>query len=151
MTSTHRLANSRRRARFRGRCGFTLVETAVSTILLAAVLLTAVPTLGWIVRTRQSAQQHEAAILAIGNLMERITSLDWNDLTSERVAAMQLPEEVQRQLPGAELRVDLSPAADEPDARKVTLEIRWPESIHGNWSAPVRLAAWVYPPSRSEP
>lgn len=134
----------------RGRAGFTVFEAAVASLLLTAVFLTAIPTLGWIVRARKSAERHQVAVIAAGNLMERLTALEWDELTPEKTAQATLPENVQRQLPGAELKVSVTESSDGMAGKKISIELRWPESTHGTWSAPVRLSAWAWPPARSE-
>jgi len=134
----------------RGRAGFTVIEAAVASLLLTAVFLTAIPTLGWIVRARKSAERHQVAVIAAGNLMERLTALEWDDLTPEKTAQATLPESVRRQLPDADLRVSVNESTDVVAGRKISIELRWPESTHGTWSAPVRLSAWVWPPARSD-
>jgi Tfp pilus assembly protein PilV len=134
----------------RERAGFTVIEAAVASLLLTAVFLTAIPTLGWIVRARKSAERHQVAVIAAGNLMERLTALDWDELTPEKTAHATLPESVLRQLPDAELKVTVTESTDIVAGRRISIELRWPESTHGTWSAPVRLTAWAHPPARSE-
>jgi Tfp pilus assembly protein PilV len=124
--------------------GFTLIETAITSLLLSALFLTAIPTIGWIVRTRQAAERHQVALLAVGNLMERITSLEWSALTPERLSAMSLPESVSRQLPDAALQIAVESPADESDVKQISIELRWPEAAPGTWSAPVRLTAFAH-------
>jgi type II secretory pathway pseudopilin PulG len=148
-TSRSTAGLSPRRDRNR-RAGFTIIESAVASILLAAVFLTAIPTLGWIVRARRATERQQAAVIAVGNLMERFTASEWENLTPEKAAQLSLPESVMRQLPDAELKVTVADATDDSAGRKISIELRWPESTHGSWSAPVRLTAWVYPPARSE-
>ncbi len=49
----------------------------VAGALPAAVMTAVIPTLGWIVRQRKFNQERQAALLEVGNLMERLTTLDW--------------------------------------------------------------------------
>ncbi len=128
----------------RDRDGFTLFELAISAILLAVVMVTAIPTLAWIVRVRHAAERQQAAILGIGNLMERVTALAWDEITPEALAAIKLPENLAEQLSGADLRISVASDADAPEAKRVLIELRWQESPAGTQSPPMRLAAWVY-------
>lgn len=131
-----------------GRDGFTLFELTVAAVLLAAVMLTAIPTLAWVVRVRQAAERQQAAVLGVGNLMERLTALPWEELTDERVAEFQLPESLARQLPEHSLRIFVNTPADDPDAKHIQIELRWQETASRTQSPPIRLSAWAYRDSR---
>jgi len=50
-----------------------LLELVISGIVLGMVMSAALPMLEWIARERQLTRQRQAAILEVGNLMERIT------------------------------------------------------------------------------
>jgi Tfp pilus assembly protein PilE len=126
------------------RAGFTLFELTITAILLAAVMVTAIPTLAWIVRARQAAERQQAAVLGVGNLMERVTALAWDDITPEALAAIALPEDLSRQLSDADLKISVVSTPETPEAKRVLIELRWQESSAGTQAAPVRLAAWVY-------
>src|SRR5262245_23095091 len=80
----------RRSGAIRGhrRGGFSLIELAITAILLGVVMLTAIPTLAWIVRARHAAERQQAAVLGVGNLMERVTSLRWDEIASENIAGI---------------------------------------------------------------
>lgn len=127
-----------------GRRGFSLFELTIAAILLAAVMVTAIPTLAWIVRTRQGAQREQMAILEVDNLMERITSRPWEEITPETLAAIPLPDRLARQLPETKVTIDVISASEPPNAKRVTIELSWEESMAGTRSPPVRLSAWVY-------
>lgn len=132
-----------RRRRFR-RAGFTLFELTIAAILLAAVMVTAIPTLAWIVRVRHAAERQQVATLGVGNLMERVTALAWDEITPEALAAIALPESLARQLPAADLKISVVSTSETPEAKRVSIELRWQETPAGSLSPPVRLAAWVY-------
>ena len=126
------------------RRGFTLVELTVGAILLTALMVTAIPTLAWVGRVRRSAERQQVAVLAVGNLMERITTLAWDEVTQDALAATELPNEVSRQLPDADLRVSVLLVPGPVEAKRVLIELRWREPSAGMQSAPIRLAAWIY-------
>jgi len=129
--------------RLQPRSGFTLLELIVSATLLSVVMITAIPMLGWIARERTLKQHRQAAILEVGNLMERLTQLDWNELTPERAAGFALSEALARQLAEPRLTIRVEPAGLDESAKRAQIELRW--EIGSNRSAPpVRLAAWVY-------
>lgn len=129
------------------RAGFTLLELTISAILLAVVMATAIPTVAWIVRQRQASDRQQLAVLAVGNLMERLTALPWDELTTEGVSRVALPEGLSDRLPDARLEINVSTSPDEPQARRVSIILVWDEPIAGTKSAPIRLTAWVYRPA----
>lgn len=126
------------------RAAFTLFELAISAILLAAVMVSAIPALSWIVRVRQSAERRQAATLEVGNLMEQVAALPWEEITAERLAAVRLTEPVSQHLPAAELKVTVSIVETDPDAKRVFIELRWHESRAESAPTSIRLAAWIY-------
>lgn len=123
------------------RSGTLLVELMVAGALLGVVMAAAIPTLGWIVRQRKFNQERQAAILEVGNLMERLTALEWDELTPQRAAQFQLSEPVEGQL--SEPRVTVTVDTEEDAAKRVLIQLSW-QIGPGRAAPPVRLAAWVY-------
>jgi hypothetical protein len=119
-----------------------LFELMICGVLLGVVATSVIPTLGWIVRERQFSRQRQAALVEVGNLMERVSLLDWDELTSEQTAKIELSETLLRDLPGARRTITASEDS-EVHARWVLIEIRW-EAAAGRPAPPIRLAAWVY-------
>ncbi len=122
------------------RSGSLIIEVLVAGSLLAVVTATVVPALTWIVRQRKFNQERQAAMLEVGNLMERVTLLDWNELTPQRAAEFHLSESLQNQL--AEPRLTIRVDTEEDDAKHVLIELEW-EFGPGRAAPPVRLAAWI--------
>lgn len=132
--------NGNLRNQSRPRKGALLIELLVCTILLGVVLTSIIPTLGTIARQRQLARERQAALLEVGNLMERLTILDWEEITPERAKAVALSETLQRELSNPRLTTDV---LAEADAKRVLVELRW-DVAPGRPAPPVRLAAWVH-------
>lgn len=126
----------------KSRAGALLLELVISGLILGIIMSTALPLLGWIARERQLNRQREAAILEVGNLMERVTALDWDELTADRIGAIPLSPELLRQAPDAKLVVSIDAEPADAKMKRVLLELRW-ESGPGKAAPPVRLAAWV--------
>jgi type II secretory pathway pseudopilin PulG len=131
-----------------GRRAFSLLELTVASVLIGGLMLSVVPTLAWIVRERQAADRQQAAAFAVGNLMERVTALAFDDLTDERLAAIALPESIAKQLPEAALKIMVQSHPESPDARRISIELSW-LATSSTRAAPVKLAAWVYRNERS--
>lgn len=121
--------------------GALLIELLVAGALLGMVISATIPTLGWLVRQRTFSQQRQAALLEVGNLMERLTALDWNDLTPERAAQFKLSEPMEKQLSSPLLTIAVD--TEEDAAKHVLVQLGW-EIGPGRAAPPVRLAAWVY-------
>ena len=123
------------------RSGSLLVELLVAGALLGVVTAAVIPTLAWIVRQRKFNHERQAAILEVGNVMERLMTLDWNELTSERAAQVKLSEPVENQL--ADPRLTVTVDTEDDAAKHVLIELSW-QIGPGRAAPPVRLAAWVY-------
>ncbi len=126
---------------FSSRSGSLLLELMVAGALLGVVTASVIPTLGWIVRQRKFNQERQAAILEVGNLMERLTSLGWNELTPQRAAQFKLSVPLENQL--SEPRLTVAVNTEEDTARHVLIQLSW-QIGPGRASPPIRLAAWVY-------
>jgi type II secretory pathway pseudopilin PulG len=126
---------------YSSRSGSLLLELLVAGALLGIVMSAAIPTLGWIVRQRKFNQERQAAVLEVGNLLERLTMLEWNDLTPERAAQFKLSEPLEKQL--AEPQLTVAVDTEDDDAKRVLITLAW-QIGPGRAAPPLRLAAWVY-------
>ena len=125
------------------RRGFTLVEQMISGMLLGALFMIVGPTLSWIARERRATERHQEALVEVANTMERISSLAWDEITPERLSEIKLTEHTRRQLPDGQLAVAVHMDEAAPEAKRITVELRWKNSA-GQFAAPVRLTAWAY-------
>ncbi len=122
----------------------TLVEVAVAIVLVGVMGSVILESQGPRSRLQQRAiQSRELAIAEAGNLMERLTSLPWNDLTAEKLAALNPSESFHQAIPGAKLHATIEPSGDQPESRRIHLEINWSDPA-GQPVRPVRLTSWVY-------
>jgi type II secretory pathway pseudopilin PulG len=122
-----------------------LLELVISGIVLGMAMSAAIPTLGWIARERQLTRQRQAAILEVGNLMERITLVDWNELTSRRASSFEISERLRDELVDSDLKVTVAPDDSDEGSKHVLIELNW-DVVPGRPAPPVRLAAWVHRP-----
>jgi hypothetical protein len=120
-----------------------LLELVICGIILGAVVSSIVPALVWLSRERQNGRQQQAALLEVGNLMERLTVLDWDELTPRRAAEFEQAHDLQSQFPAARLKVTVAVADADPKAKQILVELQW-EFAPSRPAPPVRLAAWVY-------
>jgi Tfp pilus assembly protein PilE len=127
------------------RRGFTLVETAVAFGLMAMLIAVCLQMLSTMAAERRAVERRAVAMQEAANVVERIAALPWEQLTPERLSAMDLSRSVQESLPGGVAQVSLEPVEADPSARQIRVEITW---VHpaDNSEAPVSLRFWAYAP-----
>lgn len=111
-------------------------------VLLAAMSLT-VKALGFVAAQRTSADRRLFAVETTANLMERLTSTDFESLDS--AAALKVAESLHTEthLPGAVWEAIVAAEPDSPvPAKKVSLRLGW-QTRSGEADASVRLTSWV--------
>ncbi|QDV48089.1 PilW family protein [Gimesia fumaroli] len=124
------------------RCGFTLVEMMVAGVLLMTVTMIVVPAIYWVYRERRQTEYRQIAIVEVENMMERIVSLPFNDITQAKVDKFVLSESALRQLPDADLTIDISESGNVPLMKKIQVQLGWSDH-RGINEVPVRLTSWV--------
>jgi Tfp pilus assembly protein PilV len=128
----------------RARRAFTLVEVTITVFLLAVAMTTIVQVLGWVASERRAVERRQWAIEEAGNLMERVTALPFNEITSESMRAFSLSASIREKLPGPELTLNVGETNAAGRAKQVAIAIRW-RNRGGTWEAPVRLTTWSHP------
>lgn len=123
--------------------GYSLLELIVALSLLGTATATIVPVLGWAHAQRRAAAARRFAVCEAENLLERITSADWDDVTQEKADVLRLPEAADDWLRAPRLTVAVVPEPQPPVGRRVTVEIRW-KNREGDDASPVRLTGFVF-------
>ncbi len=127
------------------RRGFTMLEMVVAAALLGTLLIVTLKMLGAVADWRRDADRRQLAVIEAANVMEWLSARPWDELTPEAVADVRLPESVTRQLPGAELKIEVvdSPAGEKPPAKRIAVSIRWRDRA-GRMVQPVAVTMWRY-------
>ncbi len=127
------------------RRGMTLIELAVAAALLGTLLTVSLKMLAASADLRRVTDQRQAASLAMGNLLERLSARPWNELTPELATKEKLPPEAARQLPDAELKIEITAQTSEAElpAKRIAVSLRW-RGPGGQMVAPVKLVTWRY-------
>ncbi len=125
------------------RRGIYLLEMSVAGVLLLAMMALCVRYFAVTAAERRVLDQRQAALGEAANVMERISAMPWSDLTAEGLAKTSLSPEAKIALPDGELKIDIADEDAKPEARRITVTIRWQDD-EGQWVQPVRLAAWRY-------
>lgn len=131
------------------RTGFTLFELVITSLLLSALIVSAIPALSWAAKQRREVERRQAGLEFLENQLERLTALSFDELTPERAGAVKIPEAFRDRWPEATLSARV---IDEPEerAKRINLELRWQEQ-RGGPTVPIRLTAWIYPHTEQTP
>ena len=127
------------------RRGIYLLEMSVAGVLLLAFMALCVRYFAVTAAHALALDKRQAAQGEAANAMERISIMPWTDLTAEGLAKISLSPEAKLALPDGELKIDVADEDQKPEARRITVSIRWQDN-GGQWVQPVRLAAWRYKP-----
>jgi hypothetical protein len=121
----------------------TLVELAAAAGLLGMLLAVSLQLLAAAAAQRQAVDQRQLAIFEASNVLERIAGRPWSDLTPQALAAEKPSAEVLKEMPEAELNVEMATPSTEPNAKRITVSLRW-QDRNGQFLPPVKLTTWKY-------
>jgi hypothetical protein len=130
------LATSRRR-------GFGLIEMAIAGVLIVVAMTVTVQVVGSIALERKAVERRERALLEVENVLERVVSWPWDELTTESMRRYSVSSASAGFLRNPTLNVTVTPLEVAPVRKKVIVELRWLDRS-GRPEAPVRLVGWVY-------
>jgi prepilin-type N-terminal cleavage/methylation domain-containing protein len=125
------------------RPAFTILELTVAMAVLAVIGVVAMKFSIAVGRRSADARQHQAAIVEAGNVMERLAVRPWEQLTPDALRDVSLSDEARQAVPGAVLKVEVQQQPQEPGAKRLAVEIRWPDDS-GQPVLKARLVAWRY-------
>ena len=120
-----------------------LLELAVAGALVGTLLVVGLQLLSTAVAQRRAVDQRQCALLELGNVMEQIAACPWPKLTTPMLSREKLSASAARQLPGAELKIEVSTSTGQPNAKRITATLRW-QDRSGQLTAPVTLTTWRY-------
>ncbi len=115
----------------------------MASMLLAAMLTISLQMLSAKAAQQRSLDRRQIAAQQAANVMEHLAAVPWDELTPESARQLQLPEQAPRALPNGQLEIEISSPPEEPDAKRVTVEIRWRNGA-GKLVSPVRLVTWRF-------
>ena len=123
------------------RRAFTIVELTVSLLILATALAAAAQLLAVTARHSLALERRALAAQEAANLMERIASRPFGEVTRQYVQSLSLSEEARRRLPDPQLQIEVTAETEQPPGKRILVEVQWRDRS-GGWSAPIRLVAW---------
>ncbi len=129
-----------KRSSRKSRRAYLLAETAIAGLLLGAAMVMTVKMLGWVATERRSAERRGWAIQEAANVMEHLTALPFDRLSTKAArAAAKLSAPAANLLPEGRIEVEVR---DDTPMKRIHLAVRW-KGTSGQMEAPVRLTAWV--------
>jgi hypothetical protein len=120
-----------------------LLELIVAGAMLGTLLVVCLQMLSAAAANRRMAAERQCAIGELGNVMERITTRSWTQLTPAAVAGERVSSEAAKQLPDAELKIDISESAARPNAKRIAASLLWRDR-NGKPGTPLTLTTWRY-------
>ncbi len=120
-----------------------MLEITASVVMLATAMTVTVQLLGSLAAERRAAERRLCAVQEVANLMERVAARPWGEVTPDGLRAVSLNPGALRALPAAELTATVDDASASRGEKQIRIRLRWRDRS-GNWTAPVRLTAWVY-------
>lgn len=124
------------------RRGFLLIEVVGGLMLLLAVLAMTVQLLAWSGAARREARHRQWALHESQNVLDMVTSLPPEALTTESLAARKLGERAETALPGGLLKVTTEAEDGEFPSTRVMVTVTW-RGRSGEPVSPLRLVAWT--------
>src|SRR5262245_44270659 len=124
-----------RRSRQRG---MTLVELAVSLVVLGVAMAALVQLVSLAARQRRATTQRRIALQEVANQAERIALLPWKETSPDKLTAWQPSAELAEVLPGAQCSIAVSEESN-ASARRIRLQVGWTNSV-GQAVDPVGLS-----------
>lgn len=130
--------------------GTTLVEVCLALCLLAGGFAGTAQLLTACARQRTAVEKQFAAQGEAANVVERVATMPYEDLTPEKLQQLSLSAETQAILPGGKLAIACVDLA-EPDVphKRVAVKVTWPTSA-GTERA-VQLTTWKYASAARQP
>jgi Tfp pilus assembly protein PilV len=121
-----------------------MLEVLAAIALFSAVALLVVPLLARVAAVRDEAADHETALLAAANVMERLAAMSaGRELTQADFDTQRLSTAAAAKILAPDLKLTLSEPEGSPPARRLTVAVSW-ENGAGQRSAPVTLTRYVY-------
>jgi prepilin-type N-terminal cleavage/methylation domain-containing protein len=126
------------------RRGYTLLEVLVAGLVLGVALTSSARLMHALHLKHRQLQHRLQALTEAENVLERLTATPWDELTPAGVAEHRLSNTARQRLPDGELTIEIVDEAAAPASKRVVVEVSW-RDVRGEPTAPLRLAAWVYP------
>ncbi len=123
--------------------GVSIVETIAAVAVLATVCTISLQYMSATAVQRREIERRHAALQEAENILERLTALPWDKLSSTSAEKIELSPDLRNALPGAQLNVEVVPGESDVSEKKISLTLSWNDH-GGNSVSPVRLTTWRF-------
>jgi hypothetical protein len=144
------MRNVRDRTAVRARRGSTLIEVGVSLVVLATASVVAVRAAQAVAGQRREAERLTSAALEAANLMERLHTLPFSEVTPEKLQTFALSPWCRDRLPEPRLAITMSEEREPAAGKRIAVTLDW-RGRDGQRTPPVRLTAWRYAERETPP
>jgi Tfp pilus assembly protein PilV len=128
----------------RRRRGVTLIELAVSLLLMVTAVVAIVELVATSGVQRRLIQQRRLALAEVANRAERIALLPWDEATVDNLRTWQASEDLKAALPSAECHAEVTDETAAPTARRIRLAVR-ANDTSGQAIEYAALTFWKFP------
>lgn len=133
----------------RARRGTMLIEITVASLLATVLATLLAQGLLALHAQRAETERRQIARFEAANELQRIAALDWNKLAPIPTHQAALSETAVQELPSGRLTSQIETPPDDPDARRIHVELQWLGPTTGQPEEPIRLTAWVHQKART--
>jgi hypothetical protein len=127
------------------RRGVILMEVVVACGLAAVLMAVSVQMLTLMATQRRDVERRAIAQQEAANLIERVASIPFEQLTPDSLQSLTIDPEVARLLPAAKASLSLAAEPGPTPAKRVAVEVSW-IGVGKRRELPVRLTSWVFAP-----
>lgn len=132
------------------RRGVTILEALLALAVLSLTFGLLAQFLAATAQQKRIGEQRRLALQESANALEQVAALSWEDLTTEKLAAVVPSPALTGAIPHAELKLQVQAEAGPPEAKRVRVEVSWPNAA-GVTGEPIGLTAFFYPPPEEQP
>lgn len=121
------------------------MEVVVACGLAAVLMAVSVQMLTLMATQRRDVERRAIAQQEAANLIERVASIPFEQLTPDSLQSLTIDPEVARLLPAAKASLSLAAEPGPTPAKRVAVEVSW-IGVGKRRELPVRLTSWVFAP-----
>lgn len=127
----------------RRRRGISVLEVTLALLVLGVAITGLLQLIATAAAQRRVSETRRLAAQEVANQAERVALLSWDELTAERLAAVQPSELLLASVPSAKLQATVTAEAGPPEAKRVRIEVQWTDAT-GQSPAPIGLTVWKH-------
>lgn len=124
------------------RRGATLLEAVVAIALLGTAFVLGAQALAWTSAQRRLTDDRQLAMQEAVNCLERLRRLEWNELTNERLSAIDLSPAAKQRLTAGRVKIAREADIADPPGSRFRVEVQW----KSRYGVPLNVAftTWRY-------